>query len=361
MKTMLANFDLSINTEVPHSSWDSFVMTTPGGHHAQTSEWGRVKAFMGWKAKRVMLTKDDQILGGAQILIRRTRLGVNVGYVTKGPLVVGESADLARIVLRKISEISDQHHCQLMAIQPPNNGHYLVDLLEELNYCRSSLELAPTATLVMDLSEGEDALLKQMKQKTRQHINHSLKAGFEIREGTREDLDTFFDLYCCTAKRQGFVPFKRAYFNVLWDAFAPRNWISLLMICYQGEAITGQILIPFGDTVISKMIGWSGKHSDLRPNEATYWASIVWAMSHGYRYFDFEGVAPDEIQMVLQGNPCENKRDTFKYGFGGKPTVYPPAYDYLPNPVTGWVYHRFKPNMEGNDLFSRMLEILRKR
>ena len=34
---------------------DEFVATTPGGHHAQTSRWARVKRVLGWDAARLIV------------------------------------------------------------------------------------------------------------------------------------------------------------------------------------------------------------------------------------------------------------------------------------------------------------------
>lgn len=358
---MLADYEITISHQIPDPAWDTFVAATPGGHHAQTSEWARIKSTLGWKASRILLSRGNQILGGAQVLIRATKLGTKVGYVTKGPLFIEENSEMATLVLDQIIQISRENHCQLMAVQPPNNGHYLSGLLKDFQFCESSLELAPTASLVIDLRQGAESLLKKMKQKTRQHIFQSQRAGVEVCEGCSSDLDTFYSLYLSTSKRQGFIPYHRGYFDILWKSFEPMKWISLLITCFAGEPISGQLLIPFGDTLLCKMVGWSGKHADLRPNEASYWASILWGIDHGFQYFDFEGVDPRGVQAILNGDPCGNKQDVFKYGFGGNPVLYPQAFDFLPNKMFSWAYHHLRPGMEGNSSLTRMVEWIRKR
>jgi hypothetical protein len=51
--------------------WDAFLEATPGGHHLQSSSWGQVKAFLGWRAARMVVTRDADIRGGVEILLRR--------------------------------------------------------------------------------------------------------------------------------------------------------------------------------------------------------------------------------------------------------------------------------------------------
>lgn len=358
---MFADCEITISQQISDPAWDTFVADTPGGHHAQTSEWARIKSTLGWKASRIIVSRGNKILGGAQVLIKTAPFGVKLGYLTKGPLIIEENSDLAKLVLQQVMQISKKNHCQLMAIQPPNNGHYLTGLLKDFHFRESNLELAPTATLVIDLRLGAEGLLKHMKQKTRQHIHQSIREGVEVCEGCCSDLDSFYSLYLSTAKRQGFIPYKRVYFDVLWNSFGPKNWISLMIACYAGEPISGMLLIPFGDTIICKMIGWSGKHPALRPNEALYWESILWGINRGFQFFDFEGVDPHGIQAILNGDPCGNKQDVFKYGFGGKPVLYPPAFDFLPNNFFSWAYHLIRPEMDGNSILSKTVEWIRKR
>jgi hypothetical protein len=54
----------------PDPEWDAFVAQNPGGHHVQTSLWGQLKALLGWKAARIIVTDHERIVAGAQLLTR---------------------------------------------------------------------------------------------------------------------------------------------------------------------------------------------------------------------------------------------------------------------------------------------------
>jgi lipid II:glycine glycyltransferase (peptidoglycan interpeptide bridge formation enzyme) len=247
-----------------------------------------------------------------------------------------------------------------MAVQPPNNGDYISALLEQSGFSLSTLELAPTASLVLDLSEGKEAIIKGFHHKIRQCLRQSEKSGIRVTQGTYEDLDIFYNLHLCTARRHKFTPYKREYFNLLWQNLAPSGWIKMF-IAWNSEPLSAMLVIPFGDTVIAKMCGWDGKQYNSRPNEAMHWEAITWGIDHGYRYFDFEGIDPSLARHMLSGEKLSTSQFGFKVGFGGKPVVYPPAYDLLPNQLFNWFYRRVPPVMYGDSVVSQTLEQFRKR
>ena len=59
--------------------------------------------------------------------------------------------------------------------------------------------------------------------------------------------------------------------------------------------------ISFGDTVVYKRGGWSGRHGDHRPNEFMHWSAMLWAQQNRYRYYDFDGVYPNQFKLGFGG------------------------------------------------------------
>jgi lipid II:glycine glycyltransferase (peptidoglycan interpeptide bridge formation enzyme) len=360
--SMQPDYQLYVNDSLEQANWDAFVAGTPGGHYVQTSSWGGIKTALGWQAARVIATKGERIIAGAQLLIRSVPLVGNAGYVAEGPLIAGRDPELAKVILDNIMHLARRHRCQLLAIQPPNNGDYLTRALESLHFHTSTLELAPTASLVIDLRQNPQLIMAQLKHETRRNIGRSERAGIVVKEGGAGDLATFYHLYRASARRQGFLPYRRDYFDALWQALAPQGWVSLLVACYEKEPVAAQLLITFGDSVVAKMVGWSGKHAKRYPNDALLWASIMWAYIHDYRYFDFGGLDLQAARTRPGGKAAAaSSNDMFKYGFGGKVVLYPSPYDYLPNRVLDWLYRRLPCILSKEGMSGRIIERLRKR
>jgi len=109
------------STTSEDKSWDDFLARTPGGSHIQTSKWSQVKAQLGWKAFRIIATKDDRTIGGAQVLIRPLTLGRTIGYVPRGPVLEEKQSTLVQQIINAIKRIAQTEKCLMMVVQPPRN------------------------------------------------------------------------------------------------------------------------------------------------------------------------------------------------------------------------------------------------
>jgi len=333
-------FELSERTHDPR--WDTFLANSPSGHHVQLSLWGNVKAAAGWETRRILVTEDQQIVGGAQMLIRRARLVGKIGYVPKGPVVAGDDRELQREIIGRLCAMARANRVRLLLVQPPSDGEALAERLPEWGFRIWPTELAPSATVQIDLADDPEELLARMSKGMRHGIRRSQRNGISVREGSRDDLPTFHRLLQATGQRRGFTPFGRDYFERMWDELHPAGYLRLFISQVGDEAVSAQIVVAFGDSIIAKQIGWSGQHARLRPNEALDWATIQWGQAHGYRYYDLEGIEPDAAQAVLRGQGLPEayvqSPTAYKLRMGGSICLRPPTYCYILNPAWRHVY-----------------------
>jgi lipid II:glycine glycyltransferase (peptidoglycan interpeptide bridge formation enzyme) len=355
---------IHISEEMADPEWDRFLANTAGGHHVQTSLWAQVKASLSWKPIRVMITRHKRIVAGGQLLYRSISPMLRVGYLTKGPLCDETHPEAAQVILEQILRISQEKHLQLLAVQPANNGFPVASLLPTLGFQPSLLELAPTASIVLDLSPSLEQLMANMKRQTRQNIRRGVQAGLFVYEGSQADLKDFYQLHLATSHRQNFPPYTFGYYQNMWSAFEPIGAIGLIMARFSGEAVSALLLIPFGETVVAKILGWSGQWASLRPNDAVFWQAIVWAKTHGFRYFDFEGIDRNGASAYLQNGslPAElqNSPDFFKLGYGGQVLFYPRAFEMISSRPLQWLYKKLAPTVGGNSPASHLFDRIRK-
>lgn len=333
---------MRISDTASEPAWDAFVARTPGGHHVQTSLWSQVKASIGWRVVRLVLTQGEKIVGGAQVLMRPLPLFGTIGYVPKGPLLACNDPWLLETVLHGLQQIAHTQHIRYLALQPPNHGEVCALQLTDAGFRPTSLDALPTATTLLDLSQDQDALLASMRAKTRQYIRLSQRSGVTVREGTEAELHDYYRLVAATGQRKNFSVFPEDYFSAMWHTLRPHGYIKLFLAEFKGEIVSAQIAIPFGDTIINKLSVWSGQHASRHPNEALMWEAIVWAKAHGYRYYDFEGIDQTAARSILaqQDLPASLKQTVtwFKLGFGGEVKRYPGVYGYIPNALLRSIY-----------------------
>lgn len=356
---------LQISRSFSDPKWDAFLSHVSGGHHVQTSLWAQTKAVLKWEPFRIVVTEGERIVGGGQLLFRSIAPTIRVAYLTKAPIVERSFSWLTKTIIQQTIDICRAAKVKVFSIQPPDNGDSVAALLPGFGFQRTSLELAPTASILIDLSLPTDQILGQMKRQTRQNIRRSQRDGIVVREGTAGDIGVFYRLHLRTSKRQGFSPYPLAYFVRMWEVFKASGSIKLFIAELKDESISALLTIPFGDTVVPKIFGWSGLHADRKPNDAVFWAAIQWAKKEGYRFLDMEGIDREGAESILQGNYLPEQLryspDFFKIGFGGQIVLYPLAYRLVSGRLFRSIYQTTDPKIGGRDLASRLMDHLRKR
>ena len=288
-----------------------------------------------------------------------------VAYLTKGPVCASEDVGLAELVIDEVCRVSRARHVQLLAIQPPNNGQAMVSLLPPRGFHPSSLELAPTATILIDLAPDPDDILAGMKRQTRQNIRRGEREGISVHEGTERDLPAFYTLHTATSQRQNFPPYPEEYFIHMWQVFEPHGYISLLLAKYEAEIVSALLLVPFGNTVIAKILGWSGPTPIAGQTKPCFGAPFNGRSRMAILVFDFEGIDPIGARAVLRGESLpeslHHSPDFLKHGFGGQVVLYPEAYDRVSSPILRWAYRKASPRIGGQSAASKLMDRLRKR
>jgi len=343
------NYHIQLSGKADDPEWDAFLARTPGGHHAQTSLWGRVKAMHGWKIIRLVIRQGERIIAGAQILMRPTPIIGSVGYIPKGPVIASNDPGLPKLVFNEMRKLVKVHRIHYLILQPPDNGPELTTQLRLWGFRSSSIKAFPTATVLIDLRQNLDTILANMKSKTRYNIRLAQRKGITVRKGIEDDIPTFYRILVATSQRQNFSVYPERYYSELGRVFGQLGHFKIFLAEYQDQAVSAMFTIAFGDTVLFKRGGWSGQYGNYRPNEIMHWTAIQWAKSQGYHYYNFEGIDPLAAKALLQREPIpaslKDSVTRFKIGFGGLVVCLPDVYDYVHNPLLRWAYYSIYPKI----------------
>jgi lipid II:glycine glycyltransferase (peptidoglycan interpeptide bridge formation enzyme) len=274
----------SVSTALEDPQWDKFLERAGDNHHLQTSRWAKLKSGTGWQVLRLILRNDDQILGGLQILYRSIPMVGRMGYAPRGPVMSDSDNTLCKHLFSELERVIRSEHFVCLMIQPPAGATQCVALLLARGFNPIPIQVAPTATLLIDLRQSPSEWLAAMRKSTRRSIRISLSSGLTIRIGSEVDLPAFHSMLQETGARQGFTPQPLDYYRRLWQLFAPDGHVVIFLAEFQSEVVAAELDIAFGDTLVSKRAGWSGRHRKLHPNEGLVWAALNWAKNQGYKY-----------------------------------------------------------------------------
>jgi lipid II:glycine glycyltransferase (peptidoglycan interpeptide bridge formation enzyme) len=339
----VGEYSVRVSEEPDDPAWDDFLETAPGGHHAQTSAWGRARASIGWMPIRVVVRQDGQVVGGAQMVRRPMPVGGNIGFVHRGPVVAEGRPGLASLVLDELIAMGRARRVGYLVVQPPPGADWMIGELLPRGFRLGAFDIDMTATMRIDLRSDLEDLLSRMDKKRRQHIRSASTRGVVVRRGSEADLEIFNRLKDIQSARLGYPRRAADYYTEMWHALAPRGHVELFVAEHEGEPIAAELTIPFGDVCRHMERPWSGEHAEVRPNEALEWEVMKWAKSQGYGFTDLEGLDRPVADALLAGEePPQDSRysaSLFKIRYGGRVIVDPSSYDYVYNPVLRFAYH----------------------
>lgn len=181
--------------------------------------------------------------------------------------------------------------------------------------------LKQACTPIIDLTVGEDELLRRMKGETRNQIRQAFRRGVEVTFVQEEGdwIHEYMKLSESTYRRQGLespmkVTFLKALFARDWvRPLARRDSLSegrcqsgraiAVLASVNGEIIAASLIVLDTDTVYYLDNVSLREHQKYRANNAIMWSIIQWAARAGFRTYDLVGANVPSIAA-------------FKFGFG---------------------------------------------
>ena len=335
-----------ISREAEDLCWDKFLQETPLGQFQQSTMWARAKHSEGWKPVRVVVTVEEEIVAGFQILWQSLWHG-RMGYVSKGPVVWPGHHGLAEYATALLQKLCREERLRALVVQPPDLCVQMSEALACNGFMPNMFAKVNDATWILDLGDGFDAVEQRMRTEKRRVARQAVKLGVSVREGDRRDLGTFFELMLSTCRRQGVEPNPRDMSSLLalWDAAEPGGCILLFFAEYEAKPLAGLLCIPFGNRFTLWKKGWSSTEGHRHPNDLAHYEALKWACLSGYQFGDFAAFDKQMAVAILSGkelSPEQGRtRHIFNAHFGGSPRLLPAARVYFPNPLLRSAYRMF--------------------
>lgn len=342
--------------------WDDYLQSTEMGQFQQSSMWAKYKEHTGWSPDRVVLRRNNQIVGGFQLLMKKTKF-LKIGYVSKGPVVENENIIDIENTIDAMFDVLTKNKIFALVVQPPDNSLLMGDVFRRRFFHDVPMLGVIDATLMNSSDGGKERIEKTMTREKRRMIRQGIRCGIVVREGGRADVPLFFEMMSASCGRQGEGtpnPGSVGALDKLWEIFDSQGCIRLTFAEFDREPLAGLLCIGFGNRVTLWKKGWSGKGREWHPNDILYMDAFLWACEKGFSVCDFAGLDTGIARALIDGNPMTDQqrasRDIFNLHFGGIPKLLPNAMIYLRNPLIRRAFGR----MAGTDSTSWWFTLFRK-
>ena len=274
--------------------------------------------------RKTWVLKND---GASALIIKHNMpMGLNWLEVPRGPFFKNEKS-LSEILM-KIRELGKKEKSVFIRMSS----------FEELRITNYELRMSkydnqPETSLIIDLDQTEEEILKQMKPKGRYNIKVAQKHGVTVKES--QNIDVFHDLLKKTSGRDGFSVHPKNYYQKMLKSM-PKN-AQLLLAEYQGKVIAGGIFVYLDRWGIYYYGASDYENRNLMAPYLIQWEAIKEAKKRDCKRYDFLGIAPEHAKK----HPWKGVTE-FKKKFGGQVKDYPQAKEMVLRPFWYWVYKIYK-------------------
>lgn len=309
-----------LTTDAELEQYDAWVRAHPDGTLWQSLAWKKYQEALGREVRIYTLSDDThtsklitQIFAiTALVVIDRTTFGLSVWEIPRGPLLNEQlkmNNEKNCEFLEAILQEAKKERCMYMLQSP-------VFIIHSSFFIPSKRHVHPEASLLIDLKQSEEEILKHMHQKGRYNITVAKRHGVEIVQGTSSDIDSFYRLLSSTGSRDNFIILQKSRYKRFLESL---DGSHLLLAMHQGKAIAGLLNVLWNGTAYYY---YGASSYDDRKCMAPYllqFEAMRKAKAEGCHTYDLLGIMPVDAPS---NDPWKGITD-FKQKFGGTLVTYP--------------------------------------
>lgn len=311
--------------------YEKIINQSPCGNFFQSWAFGEFQKKIPYRGAAWTITSGDSSCLAIRL---KMRLGLSWLWVPYGP--IGEF-DIG--IFEKLAAIAKSSGAVFIRVEPSLNWDKKnTAKLSEFWKIRPALgRFTSDHTLILDLNKSQSELLKEMKPKGRYNIKVAEKHGVFCKqfagETPRGDFDAFYEILKKTGNRDGFGVHPKFFYETLIKNLGSQN-MSGLFLAYKKDSavanptvVAGAIAVFHKDTATYYYGASADAHKNLMAPYLLQWTTIKYAKEHGFKFYDFLGIAPADAK----DHPWTGIT-AFKKKFGGREVTYPKAFSIVYRP-----------------------------
>jgi len=311
--------NLKDNTE-----YQSFLETCSQAHLQQTFSWAEFQKAIPGRGEYFTLgvQAKDKLLATALVTKLKLPFDKYYYYIQRGPLFE-ESQEALDLLFAELHKRAKQDRAVFLRIDPALDFDQkdFEGFLRGKGFRKAQKSYFPEHTLILDLTQSEEDLLKQMKPKGRYNIRLAKKKRVTVRVSANlEDINHFYKLLQETTSRDGFSGHNKEVYR----SMLKKDFSKLYLAEYEGEVLAANLMTYFKDTATYYYGASGNKHRNLMAPYLLQWEAITDAKKEGFEFYDFLGIAPKGAKNHPWAGVTE-----FKLKFGGKRVAYLPAKELV--------------------------------
>ena len=311
----------------------------------QSSMWGEFKFRFGWNAKTFIVSwskENTEEKIPLLVLCRKLAPGFSFAYVPWGPrlpesFTIEERPKAIAQLANKLKRFLPRNTVFIrfepswFYIDGDMNLDNEPNLFFDTGFKRAAATVQAPDTVIINLSLSCEEILGCMKPKWRYNVSLAEKKGVQVKTGSINDIETFYNLLKETALRDGIAVHGINYYKTLFELCDKNNNEGLnirLYIASHEDDLLAAIIVLFRGKEATYLYGASSNNKrNLMAPYALQWKAMQDAKEMGCLSYDLFGIPPNE-----DPNHPMTGLYRFKTGFGGQIIHRPGTWDYRYKP-----------------------------
>ncbi len=330
-------------------TWNGYLKMTKSSSFLNTLQFHKLwQESLGEKVWRRIVLENSAPYIIYNIVRKNLPFGFNFLFIPQGPLLVSvreqqfSSEEVLTVFFKDIQSLAAREKSLFIKIEPMEENGSLLKFLNQCGFIKSSYEIEPQYTTIVDLMRQEEEIYKSFHHKARYNIRLAQKHKVEARLiKNKAEANVALNLIFNTAKTKNFGIF-------------PRNYFEKLILFNKGEAVVKIFVALFGEKIIASSINiiynkkatylFGGSDLNYRRLMAPYllkWEEIKYFKKTGCRNYDLWGISDPAILNSDQNHSLKGVTQ-FKLKFNGEVVKRLGSYDYILKPALYKIYYFLK-------------------
>jgi len=297
--------EIKITTNESIPAWEAYVRAHPRGTYSHLYFWRHIvertykhKTIYLMATKREITSHEpaDRIVGVLPIVHMDHfffgRHFLSMPFLDMGGVLADDDETEEALVLealriakrRKVSRL-ELRHLSAMRWCHPGENHRLAGTF-------SLATRSHKVSMLLNLPESSDALLKGFKAKLRSQVKKPIREGLQSKVGGLELLPDFYKVFSINMRDLGSPVHSKYLMKNVLEYFPDQA--DIFIIYHEAIPVACGLTLGFEHTLSNLWASSLRKYSRLSPNMLLYWTMLQYACDQGYRIFNFGRSTPDE-------------------------------------------------------------------
>jgi lipid II:glycine glycyltransferase (peptidoglycan interpeptide bridge formation enzyme) len=288
---------------------EEFVYQHPHANFFQsTKAFNLFQSVENYEPILIVAREKSEIVGSLLAIVIKEGAGLK-GYFSRrciiwgGPLVNDDSVAIYSELLDSFNEIAEQK-----AIYSQFRNLYDLSRVKDI-FIKQNWLFEEHLDIIVDLSQSEEILWKDVHSKRRNEIRRAEKEGTscKVLESNSELAVSYNILKEVYARARLPIPdFK--FFQTAYNILAP-DYFRIFLAINEGKIIGTMYILCFKDIMYDWYAGSFQAYYKKYPNDLLPWKAFLWGQKNGFSKFDFGGAGKPGVPYGV--------RD-YKKKFGGE-------------------------------------------